>query len=98
MRRKVTDIEVPADVIQAAIDLADGYGVTIMPDDIEFWVLEGRAADPQFPEQHMNIPWRWEAIMEAKSPPNQRTGRYRTVLTRPPLSNMVRWTPLTPVR
>lgn len=36
MRRKVTDIEVPADVIQAAIDLADGYGVTIMPDDIEF--------------------------------------------------------------
>lgn len=94
MRRKVAEDQVPADVIQAAINCTAEKGIVIQPDDIEFWVLQDRVVDPKIPSRQVQADWQWEAIMNAKSPPNQRTGRYRTVLTRALSKKTVNVTPL----
>ena len=94
MRRKVAEDAVPADVIQATIAYAAEKGIIIQPEDIEFWVLQDRVVDPKIPSRQVQADWQWEAIMTAKSPPSQRAGRYRTVLTRPLAKKAVNVAPL----
>ena len=94
MRRKVAEDQVPADVIQAAITRTAEKGIVVEPHDIEFWVLQDRVVDPKTPSRQVLADWQWEAIIDAKSPPNQRAGRYRTVLTRALLKKAVNVTPL----
>lgn len=94
MRRKVTENDMPADVTQAAITRAAEKGIVIEPSDIEFWVLQDRVVDPKAPSHQVQADWQWEAIIDAKAPPNERRGRYRTVLTRPVSKKAVNVAPL----